>query len=155
MAIKGQCFQVQRADPFLVIVCGFDDLVIASEFIICCCYICFRVQDDLEAEAAPKEKAVSKNVVSGGLTHFPVAADLAFVDFNSNGDLEVPNPEFKAIPWNMEINPDVGAPLRPSPNPDFKVICGSVLIETDADALTASDHIMTSRILRFWVQDEV
>lgn len=69
------------------------------------------LQDEVEAEAAPKEKPVPKYLVSGGLTNFAVAQDLAFVDFTSHEELDEPNPEFKAIPWNMEINPDVGTPL--------------------------------------------
>ena len=65
-----------------------------------------RPQD--EEEQAPKPAPVAKYVVSGGLTGFSVANDIHFIDFDAV-DPKTPYAESKAIPWNMEINPDVGA----------------------------------------------
>ena len=51
---------------------------------------------------------MAKYVVSGGLTGMPVAQDIQFIDFSAV-DPATPYAEAKAIPWNMEINPDYGA----------------------------------------------
>jgi len=51
---------------------------------------------------------VAKYVVSGGLTGMPVATDIQFIDFSAV-DPATPYAEAKAIPWNMEINPEFGA----------------------------------------------
>jgi len=38
----------------------------------------------------------------------PVATDIQFIDFSAV-DPATPYAEAKAIPWNMEINPEFGA----------------------------------------------
>ena len=82
-------------------------------------------------EQAPKPPPVAKYVVSGGLTGMPVATDIQFIDFSAV-DPATPYAEAKAIPWNMEINPEVGVATG---NRDPRLSTRSNIVLTNAQFL--------------------